>query len=124
MRARIGSVDSYRMVLPAHLNHFGKLMGGWMLHWVDEVAWCAARLDFPGCDFVTVGMDAVAFHHAVPAGAVLRLSAERSRRGEHSVGYAIAVTMHDGPTDEAVFTTTVSLVRVDPDGAKRPLPPC
>ena len=115
-------MESYRMVLPEHLNHFGKLMGGKLLHWVDEAAWCAARLDFPSVNFVTVGMDQVAFHHGVDPGSVLRFSATQVKHGTTSVNYAVTVERADHPGSEAVFTTTVSLVCVNAQGEKRALP--
>jgi len=115
-------MESYRMVLPQHLNHFGKLMGGHLLHWVDEVAWCAARMEFPGSDFVTAGMDGVAFHRGVDPGAVLRFAVHRQARGTTSVTYAVAVDRVDLVEPEQIFTTTLSLVCVDAAGAKRPLP--
>ena len=55
-------MENHKLVLPEHLNHFGFLFGGHMLAWVDEVAWIAASLDYPGYHFVTVGMDEVSFN--------------------------------------------------------------
>jgi acyl-CoA hydrolase len=109
------------MVLPRHLNHFGRLMGGTMLQWVDEAAWCAARLEFPDCDFMTVGLDRAAFHHPVSPGALLCFEVERQARGRTSVSYAVRVSC-DRPDAPPVFTTGISLVRVDPQGQKLPLP--
>jgi len=44
-----------------------------MLKWADEYAWIATSLDYPGCEFVTIGMDAVEFCKGVQKGAILRL---------------------------------------------------
>ncbi|HSO80381.1 MAG TPA: hotdog domain-containing protein, partial [Chromatiaceae bacterium] len=35
-------MESYKVVRPEHLNHFGHLFGGCLLKWVDEIAWIAA----------------------------------------------------------------------------------
>ncbi|MEI7902842.1 MAG: acyl-CoA thioesterase, partial [bacterium] len=39
---------SYKLVMPEHMNHYGLLFGGNLLKWVDETAWMAASLDYPG----------------------------------------------------------------------------
>ncbi|MGD0283399.1 MAG: hotdog domain-containing protein, partial [Dissulfurispiraceae bacterium] len=61
-------MENYKLVLPEHLNQFGYLFGGNLLKWVDEVAWIAASLDFPGCKFVTIGMDRVEFRKSIKQG--------------------------------------------------------
>ena len=58
-------MENHRLVLPEHLNHFGFLFGGYLLKWVDEFAWMAATTEFPGCHFVTVGMNEVSFRNSV-----------------------------------------------------------
>jgi competence protein ComEC len=35
-------MESYTVVRPEHLNHYGHLFGGCLLKWVDEIAWIAA----------------------------------------------------------------------------------
>jgi len=52
---------NHKLVLPEHLNHYGYLFGGYLLHWVDEYAYITANLDFPGHRFVTIGLDKVVF---------------------------------------------------------------
>ena len=52
---------NHKLVLPEHLNHYGYLFGGYLLHWVDEYGYIAANLDFPGHRFVTIALDNVAF---------------------------------------------------------------
>ena len=53
-------MTSYKLVMPGDLNQYGFLFGGKMLMWVDEVAWMAVSGDYPGCNFVTVGMSEAA----------------------------------------------------------------
>ena len=72
-------MESYKVVRPEHLNHFGYLFGGFLLKWVDEIAWIAASRDHPGCSFVTVTMDRVEFRRGVRQGAVLRFDASESQ---------------------------------------------
>ena len=113
-------MENRRLVLPEHLNHYGFLFGGQLLRWVDEVAWIAASLDFPGYHFVTVGMDEVAFKKGVREGTILKFQTEKSREGETSVTYDVNVVrarVETGACDP-VFSTRVTLVRVDEDGNK------
>jgi acyl-CoA hydrolase len=118
------TMENYKLVLPEDLNHFGYLFGGNLLKWVDEYAWIAATLDYPGCGFVTLAMDRVEFRRSVRHGTVLRFQIQRVRQGTTSVQYR--VTVFDGKDRRcdagAIFTTQVTLVRIDTAGRKTPLP--
>ena len=96
-----------------------------MLKWVDEYAWIAASLDFTGCTMVTVGMNEVVFRQRVVNGTILRFDVRRARQGTSSVTYAVRVLADapGGTTEKDVFSTEVTFVRLDEDGAKYPLPP-
>ncbi len=111
-------MENHRLVLPGHMNHYGFLFGGYLLAWVDETAWMAASRDYPGCQLVTVGMKEVAFKKSVREGAVLAIEACRRRVGDSSVSYAVGVRKGD----EEIFSTEVTLVRVDAAGRKLSLP--
>ena len=113
-------MENYKLVLPEHLNHYGYLFGGHLLKWVDEVAWIAASLDYPGCNFVTIGMDKVEFRKSVQQGALLRLEVNRSREGNTSVQYTVAVYRHDikSGSGEPIFTTNTTFVCIDEQGKK------
>lgn len=113
-------METHRLVLPGDLNHYGFLFGGRLLAWIDEASWIAASLDYPQCQFVTVAMATVEFHHSVREGAILTIHCERSREGATSVTYAIKVwdrMARPGP----IFTTSVTFVSVDTAGHKQPL---
>ena len=113
-------MENYKLVLPGHLNHYGYLFGGNLLQWVDEVGWIAASLDYPGCNFVTIGMDKVEFKKSVRQGALLRFEARRSREGNTSVQYTIDVYLHDikSGDDESIFSTNTTFVCIDSQGKK------
>lgn len=118
-------MDTFALVRPEHLNHHGFLFGGAMLKWVDEFAWLVASREFPGCTFVTVGMDEIVFRHPVLNGSILRFHICFLRQGRTSVSYGVEVFADaPGEVEEAmVFTTRVTFVRVDATGRKVPLPP-
>ncbi len=116
-------MDHHKLVMPENLNHYGFLFGGYILKWVDEVAWIAVSLDYPKCNFVTIAMDNVEFRKSVRQGTILKFTADRVRVGTTSVGYHVGVFHETGQSSESVsiFSTTVTLVRVDDQGHKTPI---
>ena len=113
-------MENYKLVLPEHLNQFGYLFGGNLLKWVDEIAWIAASLDFPGCKFVTIGMDKIEFRKSIKKGSILRFLVERAKIGKTSVQYAVNVFNEDIESGDVkgVFSTHVTFVCVDDEGNK------
>lgn len=114
-------METHRLVLPEDLNHFGFLFGGRLLAWVDEACWIAASLDYPHCQFVTIGMDKVEFRHSVRQGTILNIRCVREREGRTSAGYRVEVFDRRNPEAPPIFSTTVTYVSVDDAGRKRPL---
>lgn len=116
-------MTSFKLVMPGDLNHYGFLFGGKMLMWVDEIAWIAVSGDYPGCNFVTVGMSEVTFHKSVHPHSVLRFETARRRVGRTSVTYHVDVFRRqlDARDETRVFTTDITFVRVDGNGAKMPI---
>ncbi len=114
-------MESYKLVRPEHLNHYGYLFGGNMLGWVDEISWIAASLDYPGCRFVTLAMDKVEFRRSVRQGAILRFHSEKTKIGRTSVRYQVEVYCDNIETgeEEIVFSTCVSFVCLDIQGNKQ-----
>ena len=117
-------MENHKLVMPEDLNHYGYLFGGNLLKWVDEYAWIAATLDYPGCSFVTIGMDKVEFRQSVQGGTILQFVVEKTRAGTTSVQYSVTVFRGNSAPGESgsVFRTHVTLVRVDQAGRKIPLP--
>ncbi len=111
-------MENHRLVLPHHMNHYGFLFGGYLLAWVDEMAYLAASAEFSSCRFVTVGMDDVVFKKSVREGSILTFNSDRVRLGTTSVTYGVTVFRE---TIE-IFSTNVTLVRVDESGNKLALP--
>lgn len=117
-------MESFKLVRPEHLNHFGYLFVGFLLKWVDEISWIAASRDYPGCSFVTVAVDRAEFRRSVRQGTVLRFVVEEAGRGRTSVEYAVRVYADhlDTGSEEPIFATHVRFVCLDAAGAKTPLP--
>ncbi len=113
-------MQTHHLVLPGDLNQYGFLFGGRLLAWVDEASWIAASLDYPHCQFVTVAMDSVEFHHSVRQGTILRIECKRQREGTTSVTYGVEV-IDENAGPHPIFSTGVTFVSVDDAGVKRPI---
>ena len=114
-------MKTHRLVLPEDLNQFGFIFGGRLLRWVDEASWITASLDYPKCQFVTIGMNEVSFRHSVKEGTILEIESERVKEGTTSASYEVKIRRGRETTGEVIFSTEVSFVNVDQDGAKQPL---
>ena len=114
-------METHRLVLPADLNQYGFLFGGQLLSWIDEASWIAATLDYPGCHFVTVGLDKVEFRHSVREGTILSIQSELVKEGATSVTYGVTVRRGRCDTGEVLFSTHVTFVNVDASGGKIPI---
>jgi acyl-CoA hydrolase len=113
-------MQTHRLVLPGDLNHYGFLFGGRLLAWIDEASWIAASLDYPHCQFVTVAMDTVEFHHSVRQGTILRITCSLRREGITSVTYDVEV-IDENAGPHPIFSNRVTFVSVDDNGIKRPI---
>lgn len=116
-------MENHKLVLPEHLNQYGYLFGGNLLKWVDEYAWIAASLEYPGCTFVTIGMDKVEFRKSVTEGTILKFLVEKTSKGTTSVQYLVKVFRGESTDSEknVIFSTHVTFVRIDEEGRKLPL---
>ena len=114
-------METYKLVMPEHLNHFGFLFGGNLLMWTDEIAYIAVTLDYPGCNFVTVGMDKIEFRKSIRQGTILCFETTQGRLGTTSVEYIVNVTREEisSGQKELVFTTSITFVSVDGEGRKK-----
>jgi acyl-CoA hydrolase len=116
-------MENHKLVMPEHLNHYGFLFGGTLLKWVDEYAYIAAAMEYPGSNFVTIGMDKVEFRKSVRQGTILIFLVEPVSRGRTSLQYSVHVYRGDTREyDNLMFSTTVTFVRIDEKGEKTPLP--
>lgn len=114
-------MKTHRLVLPEDLNQYGFLFGGRLLSWVDEASWIAASLQYPDCQFVTIGMEAVSFKHSVREGTILEIETEQVKEGKTSSTYEVKVRRGRDVGGLVIFSTKVTFVNVDQEGEKQPL---
>ena len=119
--ANIHRMEHYKLILPEHMNHHGYLYGGYMLKWIDELAYITATHDLPGNNFVTVALEDVAFKKRVTSGEIVRFVVERTHLGNTSVQYGVKAfgTRHHSSSDEVIFETHITFVAVDAEGNKQ-----
>ena len=111
-------METHRLVITEDLNQYGKLFGGRLLSWIDEASFIAATLDFPDCQFVTIGMDKVEFNHGVQNGAILVIRSTHTHTGKTSVRYKVEVFRGRCDSNNVIFETNVTFVNVNTDGNK------
>jgi len=102
-------MQHFKLILPEHLNHHGKLFGGNMLKWIDEFAYITATQEFPLNTFLTKALDNVVFRKAVS-----------SHLGKTSVVYNVKTfgTRVNEQVSEILFETRITFVAVDDNGNK------
>ena len=94
-----------------------------MLRWADEYAWIATTLEYPGCNFVTIGMDKVRFLKSVKEGTILEFAVDKLAQGNTTVRYQVNVyCLHTEIERDLVFSSEVALIRIDENGKKMRLP--
>ena len=114
--------NHHKVVLRGHLNDYGYLFGGYLLQWIDEVGYISVSLDFPGQNFVTIGLNNVEFKHQIREGQILRFACEQIRVGNTSVSYAVNVYGERYQTvaeDNILFETQITFVCIDEKGKKQ-----
>lgn len=116
-------MEYYKLILPEHLNHQGKLFGGNTLKWIDEFAYITASQEFPGNNFLTIALDNVVFRKAVALGEIMRFEIILNYLGRTSVQYNVRTfgTRENANVDEVLFETRITFVAVDKEGNKTPI---
>ena len=118
----LSPVNHHKLVQPEFLNHQGFLFGGYLLKWVDELAYITAKLEYPENRFVTIALDDVVFKHRITNGQILRFAINLSKRGTTSLQYNVQVFAKEQPESQRiVFETNITFVNVGDSGQKQPI---
>jgi acyl-CoA hydrolase len=111
--------SNYFLVRHKDLNHAGTLFGGAMMAWADELAYIAASLSYPGCDFVTKVFEQFDFIKGAAQGAIVRIDAHVVSRGRSSV--RVQVSGAWAMSGQPIFSTYAIMVNAR-DGQSVPIP--
>lgn len=112
-------MEHHKLVLPEFLNPGGSLFGGYLLKWIDEVAYMTVGLEFPQGRFVTIALDNVVFRHRITSGEILRFEVNRLRVGHSSVEYKVQVFGQSAALSTPLFETTITFVNTNERGEKQ-----
>jgi len=120
-RNRVPSIR--RVMMPRDTNAFGTIFGGVILSEIDLAAAVEAHHHHSG-RLVTVAMDSVVFRAPVFVGDLVSFFTETVRVGTTSIRVKVRVWAERRfSRDEDIFVTEaeVTMVAVDPHGAKVPI---
>jgi acyl-CoA hydrolase len=90
-----------------------------MMSWADELAFIAASLTYPGCDFVTKVFEQFDFIKGAGQGAIVRIDAQVISTGRSSV--RVRVSGFWAVTGQPIFSTHAVMVNAK-DGRSVPIP--
>lgn len=119
--ALINPMKHYKLVLPEFMNEQGALFGGYLLKWIDELAYITASLEHPGNRFVTISLDGMEFRKPIAVGYMLCFDITETRLGNTSIAYSIKVfnAKIDRDGKDLLFQTNIVFVNVDENGNKQ-----
>jgi len=111
----------HKLVLPEFMNEQGALFGGYLLKWIDELAYVTASLEYPGNRFVTINLDNVVFRKPIKVGYILCFAITMSKIGTTSVEYEVEVYNAKGSEEDRklLFETKIVFVNIDENGKKK-----
>lgn len=112
-----------KVVLPNETNTLGKLFGGALLAWMDEIAAVSAHRHSKEI-VVTSSINHVSFDVPIDLGAIVTLQAKVSRAFRSSMEVVIDVSVEDRKTGEqkASNQAIYTFVAVDEGGKSTPVP--
>ncbi|GAA4313101.1 acyl-CoA thioesterase [Compostibacter hankyongensis] len=111
------------LVLPNDTNHFGNLMGGRLMYWMD-IAAALSAMKHCNSPVVTASVDHISFENPIRLGNAVHLEAKVTRVFTTSMEVHVrvwgedAVKQHRYQSNEAFFT----FVALDPNGKPQPAP--
>jgi len=111
----------HKLVLPEFMNEQGALFGGYLLKWIDELAYVTASLDYPGNKFVTISLDNVVFRKPIKVGYILCFDIVENKTGNSSIEYKVEVfnAKSGEKNNSLLFETKIVFVNIDADGKKK-----
>ncbi|MGZ3695325.1 MAG: acyl-CoA thioesterase [Bdellovibrionota bacterium] len=115
-------VSTQKIVAGEHLNPNGVLFGGYLMCWVDEIAFLCARrfTGEPGC--VTVNIDNITFKTPIKLGEHILLSAWVNHVGTTSMEIEVSVQKENPKNHQLVQTNSAHLTFVCLNKKLKPIP--
>lgn len=81
-RVKNSLTEQQYLICPAHINHYGRLFGGQLLKWIDELAGIVA-MRHCGETVTTAAIDNLQFQAAAFTGDMVSLQGSVTSKGEY-----------------------------------------
>ena len=111
------------LICPGHSNHYGRLFGGQLLKWIDELAGIVA-IRHCGATVTTAAIDNLQFQAPAYPGDMIVLRGYVTYVGKTSMEVRVDTFVEglDGKRQQ-VNRAYLILVAIDPEGRPTPVPP-
>lgn len=120
-KQQVKSIAMAEMMTPNMANFTGNVHGGYILSFLDKVAYaCACR--YAGTNIVTLSVDRVYFKEPVHVGELLTCKAMINYVGRTSMEVGVKVSSENLKTGEVRHTNTCYFTMVALDDDKKPAP--
>ena len=110
------------LICPAHINHYGRLFGGQLLKWIDELAGIVA-IRHCGCTVTTAAIDDLQFRAPAYSGDMIVLRGWVTCVGRTSMEVRVDTFREalDGHR-EMINTAYINMVAIDCKGCPKEVP--
>lgn len=121
---RESRISTMKIVAPEHLNAHGTLFGGYLMCWVDEIAYMAARKYSGNSKCVTAHIENISFKTASNVGHHVLLEAQVIYVGQSSMDILVRVRSEANPSADALeaLEACLTFVALGEDGRPRKVP--
>ena len=110
------------LICPAHINHYGRLFGGQLLKWIDELAGIVA-MRHCGCTITTAAIDNLQFRAPAYTGDIVVLRGWVTSVGRTSMEIRVDTYREslDG-SREMINQAYIDMVAIDSNGRPQEVP--
>lgn len=113
----------FQVIMPPHLNGYGKLFGGQLAVWIDTIAGIVARRHC-GMKIITAAIDNLRFREPVVQNEMVVLYGRMTYVGRTSMEVRVDSCVEDAAGERRLINTAfVILVALDENDRPTPVPP-
>ncbi|MDI9497871.1 MAG: acyl-CoA thioesterase [Bacillota bacterium] len=110
------------LVMQGHINGYGRLFGGMLMSWIDQVAGIVARRH-AGCEATTAAVDSLVFHAPILVNDIVVLRGRVTHVGKSSMEVRVDSFREEADgTRHLVNRAYLVMVAIDSTGKSRPVP--
>ena len=121
-RVSESKTEQVYIIRTMHINSHGRLFGGYLMQWIDEVAGVVARRH-SGCTITTAAVDNLSFKAGAHLGDLVVLSGRITYTGKTSMEVLVETFIEDYSGNRRLINKAyVVMVAVDENGKPIPVP--